>query len=448
MSKSSFSSIIQNRGFRFLWINQLLMQLAVNTLNFALIIWVFKLTNSNFAVSALILSIYLPALIFGIFAGVYVDMNDRRKTILLVDFLLALLFLIFILVKDFYPLILINAFLINCLFQFFIPAENSSIPMLLSKTKLFLANSLFSFTLYGSFMIGFTLAGPILNYLGIDAIFFLGSASLFSAFLMVQKLPNLKTRASKLERGIISLIVSETRKTIQFIRGKLNVAVAIALLSSIQGIIGVLAVTISSYMERVLRIQATDASFVLMLPLGLGMVTGAIVVGKLFGNAPRRFLVIPAIILSGLLLFMVGIAPTLARWLNAIDLPEHLPRLRYFLDAPSLSSTFAIGAYLLGFCAVTIIIPSQTILQESTTVQNRGKIFAVLSVMMNAFAILPVLLAGAAADLFGETTVFVGLGIVVAMIGILALKPAVFFAEYTLPYRWREFLGLGHWEKG
>lgn len=447
MSEPTFSSVIANRGFRFLWINQVLMQLAVNTLNFALIIWVFKLTNSNFAVSALILSVYLPALIFGIFAGVYVDMSDRKKVIILVDLLFAIFFLAFIPIKNYYPFILVNTFLINCLFQFFIPAESSSIPMLLSKSKLFLANSLFSFTLYASFMVGFTLAGPVLNLYGIDAIFIFGAVSLFIAFLLVQKLPKLKTIQQQFDEKIIALTIAETKKTFHFVRGKLNLAVAIALLASMQGIIGILAVTVSSYMERTLRIQATDASFILMLPLGLGMVTGALIIGRLFGSAPRRFLVIPAIIIAGILLFAVGIAPAIARWLNAIDLPEHIPHLRYFLNAPSLSSTFAVGAFLLGICAVSIIIPSQTVLQESTNVENRGKIFAVLSVMMNAFAIIPVLLAGAAADLFGETAVFVGLGIFIFAVGILAMRPAFFFAEHHLPFRWREFLGLGHWEK-
>ncbi|MBI2040419.1 hypothetical protein HYT18_05105, partial [Candidatus Microgenomates bacterium] len=50
--KVSFASVISARGFKYLWINQILLQLAINTLNFSLLIWVYKLTGSNFAVSA------------------------------------------------------------------------------------------------------------------------------------------------------------------------------------------------------------------------------------------------------------------------------------------------------------------------------------------------------------------------------------------------------------
>src|SRR3989344_4211740 len=85
MSDTSFSSVIANRGFRFLWLNQVLMQLASNTLNFALIIWVFKLTDSNFAVSALILAVYLPAFLFAIIGGIFADRADKRKIIIIFD---------------------------------------------------------------------------------------------------------------------------------------------------------------------------------------------------------------------------------------------------------------------------------------------------------------------------------------------------------------------------
>jgi len=424
------------------------MQLAVNSLNFALILWVFKLTDSNFAVSALIISFYLPALIFGIAAGVFVDLWDKRKVIIIIDFLLAILIFLFTIIKPSFPLILVNAFLINTLNQFFMPAENSSIPLLISKRNLFWANTLFSFTLYGSFMIGYTLAGPVFNLFGVDAIFYSGAICLSAAFFISHGLPKLETKnGHTLSSGILNLILTETKSTYFFVKGKLSIVCAIVLLSGIQGMIGVLAVTIASYMERVLRIQATDASVFLMLPLGAGMVSGALVVGRFFQSKPRRFIVIPAVIMGGILLFTVGIAPFLARIFNALDLPEYIPHLRYFFNAPSLSSTFAVGAFLLGAAAVSIIIPSQTILQEATNSENRGKIFAVLGVMMNAFALLPVVLAGGLADLFGVVPIYITLGIIIFIIGIIALKPEIFLPEKYIPYSIREFLGLEHWDR-
>lgn len=449
MSKtSSFSSVLENKGFRILWANQILVQLAQNTLNFALIIWVFKLTDSNLAVAALILAIYLPALIFGLFAGVLVDFADKRKIIILIDLLFAGAFLIFPFIRKFYPLILINTFLINSLAQFFMPAESSSIPHLISKTKLFLANSLFTFSLYAAFMIGFTIAGPILNAFSISPIFYMGALFLSLAAFISQKLPRLKVKRKDPFKGgdIWTVVTSEIKETLAFIRGKLPIATSIGLLAGLQGVIGVLAVLTPSYMERVLKVHATDASLYVMLPLGLGMVSGALFIGKFFNQLPRRNLVIPGIILAGFLLMGVGVAPNLATLLDATTLPQRIIHLRYFFNAPSLASTFAIGAFFLGASAIAIIIPSQTVLQENTDSKNRGKIFAVLFVLMNAFAIVPVILAGALADIFGETAVFMAIGLIIFAIGVLASKPALFFAEEHLPYKVREFLGLGHWE--
>ncbi len=454
-SKVTFADVLQNRGFKFLWFNQILVQLAYNTLNFALIIWVFKLMGANLAVSALLLSIYLPVVLFGIFAGVFVDIADRRKIIMFIDAALAVCFLLFIFIKFSYPLILINTFIINSLAQFFLPSENSSIPMLLSKKQLFLANSLFSLTLYGSFMLGFTMGGPILNHLGINAVFYLGAILLSTAFVLANQLPVIKVAgvgrkfahflsATNIRRTF-TLTVAETQNTFGFIKGKLEVAVAIALMSVVQGVIGVTAVIMPAYFEQVLRIRATDSSYFVMLPVGLGMVTGAFLVGRLFYNRPKRLMVMPAIIISGILLILAGLAPLIAHVLQSTDLPIHMIRPRYFLRAPSLSIIFAIGAFVGGFCMVAIVIPCQTVLQELTPEASRGKIFSVLAVVMTAFAAVPVILAGGLSDMFGVTPFITAIGFFVVIVGAIVAWPDWFFKEHHLPYPVREFLGLGHW---
>lgn len=453
--KVTFTSVISNRGFRYLWFNQILVQLACNTLNFALIIWVFKLAGNNLAVSALILAIYLPVVLFGIFAGVFVDITDKRKIIILIDILLAISFLVFIFIKRSYPLILLNTFFVNSLAQFFMPSESSSIPMLVSKKQLFLANSLFSLTLYGAFMVGFSVGGPILNHFGINAVFYFGALMLFVAFILAQNLPVIKVATGKKFANFLSssnlkhtfsLTIEEARDTFEFIRGKLRVAVAIGLMSMVQGTIGVLAVILPGYLERVLLIHATDASYFVMLPLGLGMVCGALIIGRFFHCYPKRSIVIPAILGCGILLLLAGAIPTIAQLIQSSDLPLHLSRPRYFFRAPSLSLLFAFGAFLAGFCTVAIIIPSQTILQENTPQKDRGKIFAVLAVVMTAFAAVPVILAGGLSDLFGVAPLVTVIGGAIFVVGLLALRPNLFFGENHLPLRIKQFLGLGHWE--
>ena len=455
--KVGFSSVIKNSGFRYLWFNQILVQLAYNALNFTLIIWVYKLVDNNLAVSALMLTIYLPAVIFGIFAGVFVDIFDRKKIILLIDLLIALAFIMFIFIKGSFVLVLILAFIVNTLAQFFMPSESSSIPMLVSKKQLYLANSLFSLTLYGAFMLGFTLGGPVLNHFGINTLFILGALSLVVAFFMARKLPSIKinSNAKKLTKAtslgtfeaLLNLTVKESKETFEFVRGKLTIAVAILLMSGVQGIIAVLAVIISAYMEKVLLIHATDSSYIVMLPLGLGMISGVLVGGKWLHKFSRRSVVVPAILGAGILLFLAGVMPIIAHIFQAADLPTYLTKPRYFFKAPSLSTLFAIIAYLTGICTVSVIIPCQTVLQENTTLQNRGKIFAVLAVVMTSFSAVMAVLAGVLSDIFGVIPLLIFLGILIMVIGYLVMHPQIFLRENWLPFSVKEFLGLGHWEK-
>lgn len=468
MTQGNLGSLIKIPSFRYLWFNQFLSQLAYNTLNFALIIWVYKLTGSNFAVSIVILGIYLPSLLLGVFGGLLADVVDKRKVLLISDLLYGLAYLAFIPIKKIYPLIVLNTFFLNSISQFFVPAESSSMPLIIPKKQLFLANSLFSLTLYTSLLLGFSAAGPLLTHFGISSVFVLGFIFQLVGLLLAQNLPPIKAQHQSahsrqflkdyqkrgsvigglLIKDLLYLAKEETKETFRFIRGKFPLAVAIGLLAAMQGVVGILAVLIPAYLERVLRIHATDASYFLMVPLGLGMMMGAIVVGRFGHKLPRRFLVIPAIITAGIVFFAIGFTPEIAKWVKSVELPPvHLPRLRYFHRVPTVSAYFALGAFLLGLTTVAIIIPSQTIVQEATNERVRGKIMSVLVILMNISSAIPVLLAGVLSDIFGVAPVFTVMGITVFVLGLLALRPARFFSKSHLPFAAREFLGLGHWEQ-
>ncbi len=465
--KSSFASVIKIPGFRYIWLNQFFCQVAYNTLNFALVIWVYKLTNSNFAVSIIILCVYLPSLLFGVFGGLLADIVDKKKILLYTAFFYALAYLLFIPARKFYPLLVLNTFFLNSISQFFMPAESSSIPILVNKKQLFFSNSLFSLTLYIALLIGFSSAGVILNKLGVVSIFLLGFIFQLLGLVMVSQLPPLKSRQLSLHskkflkdfrkqgsvfhgliiRDVLQLARWETQETLAYIKGKVNLSVAIGLLAGMQGVIGTLAVLVPSYLERVLRIHATDASYFLMMPLGSGMILGAFFVGRFGGKIPRRFIVTPAIITAGLVFLLIGLTPLIAKLLAFVELPAyHIPRLRYFFKVPSLSSWFAFGAFILGLCSVSVVIPSQTVVQEATTDKVRGKIMSILVVLMNCSSAIPVLVSGALADLIGVAPVFTILGITISLVGLIALKPHLFIKQAKLPFRIKEFLGLGHWQ--
>lgn len=453
--KASYSSVISNRGFLNLWINQILVQLSYNALNFALIIWVFQLTDSTTAVSALLFAVYLPAVLLGLFSGVLVDLIDKKKIIMMIDFFLALSVFSLIYLKGSYPAILAVAFFVNALGQFYSPAEASAIPIIVKKNQLIAANSLFSATLYTSFLLGFGLSGPLLSHLGINFVFVLGGVLLTIAFLLSLIFPSIITTPDEQGKKLVVAIrkrqyneiyeigLFEIFRTIKLIRGKLPVMTSIMILAGVQVVIGILAVLMPGFLEKSLQIKATDASYVLVVPFGLGIVAGGVILGKVGEKLIKRRLVSRAILFGGFLFFLVGIAPILSPAISYFHRPRPVP----FFYQPPLSKVLILGSFLLGLAMVSILVPTQTVLQENTPESARGKVFSVLGVAMSGLSLIPVLLSGVLADIFGVTPIFIALGGVIIMIGLFGLNPSLFFSKHQLPFKIREFLGLGHWDK-
>src|SRR5438045_6772834 len=81
--------ILRNRAFIALWAAQILSQVAANATTFALIVLVGEITKSNTSSSILILFAIIPAVAFGIFAGVVVDRTDRKRVLVVTNALRA-----------------------------------------------------------------------------------------------------------------------------------------------------------------------------------------------------------------------------------------------------------------------------------------------------------------------------------------------------------------------
>lgn len=455
MNEPTFLSVLANKGFSNLWINQILISLSYNALNFALIIWVFGLTDSNTAVSVLLLSIYLPAVILGLFAGVLVDITDRKKIIMGVDILLCFAFISLIFFKESYIAVLVITFIVNALVQFHAPAEASAMPIIVKKDQLIVANSIFSATFFSCFLLGFGLAGPLINHLGIDFVFGMGAAVLAVAFLLSLLFPSiygvtdeqgkkLMVAVSKKDySAFLKIGRFEILETIRLIKGKLPVLTSIIILAGVQVVISIIAVLAPGFFEKTLQIKATDASYIVVIPLGLGIIAGGAVLGRIGSQLIKRRLVSKAIIFAGLLFFLVGIAPLISPAIRHLRYPKPLP----FFYQPPLSKILITGSFLLGIAMVSILVPSQTVLQENTPEQDRGKVFATLGVAMASFSIIPIFLSGLLADFFGTTPIFIGMGLIIFLIGLFGLNPSLFFKKEWLSYRVRQFLGLGHWDR-
>src|SRR4029077_4812092 len=93
-------------------------------------------------------------------------------------------------------LVLLISFLVSSITQFFSPAEASAIPALVTKRQLLRANALFVFTMYASFIIGYSASAPVIAAFGARGPYYLTSLMFGLAGLCVVFLPSIHAAQS------------------------------------------------------------------------------------------------------------------------------------------------------------------------------------------------------------------------------------------------------------
>src|SRR5207253_8949223 len=125
------------------------------------IILVAELTHSNTSSSLLILLAILPAVLFGVAAGMIVDRVDKRLVLVITNTLRAASIIPLLLFGTSLTVVYLVNFLVAAVTIFFVPAEAALLPKIVGHRYLMMANSLFTFTFNGAFLVGFIILAPI-----------------------------------------------------------------------------------------------------------------------------------------------------------------------------------------------------------------------------------------------------------------------------------------------
>ncbi len=439
LPKTGYHAVLSNTAFRVLWINEILVQISYAMVNLALIIRVFNITGKNSVSSLFVLTAVIPAILFGTFTGVAADVFDKRRILLLTDLAIGVCFASFLFAGRNVALILLIAFFLNLAFQFFIPAEAATIPIIVPKPLLLPANALFYIVLTFSAILGYTISGPIVAHLGSRYIFIVAALAMFTGFALRRSLPPLTSQmvkrpdnAGKPDKTIYEmwqLSITYIAEGIVYLRNNIRVWMPVAILVLVQLLGSVLVALGPGFMEQVLHIRATDASIVILLPLGVGLAIGALTVGRFGHLIPRRYLIAFGAILSGVAIASLGITPLIFQTTRI----THTTFLgsRMFFRVANVAIIVSMFSVLLGICASCMIVPAQTILQNSTTLSIRGRVFSLLETLKAVVAALPIILAGALADLFGIAPILIVIGCIVFILGLISYRFIAFEKTFT-----------------
>ena len=176
-----------NKNFFLLWQGQLVSVLGDVIYIIALDFWILEITGSTALMGLLSALTMAPRIVLGPFAGVFVDRWDRKKIIVITDFIRGI-FVTFVGIAALNGFIQVwMVFIIGIsngiCSAFFNPAIISSRPDIVPESKLVKANSLTSLAQSSMDMIGNAIGGVLYVTIGAPYMFlFNGISYLFSAF--------------------------------------------------------------------------------------------------------------------------------------------------------------------------------------------------------------------------------------------------------------------------
>lgn len=414
--KNHFLRALSEKSFFNLWIGEVSTQIAVNLFNFFLILIVYKITHSNTAVSAAVISFTIPAIIFGSIAGVFVDRWNKKQVLIITNIFRAVLLIMLVFYLDNLLMIYIISFAVAVLTQFFIPAESPIIPLVVRQKNLLSANALFGMGIFGSVLIAYVLSGPLILLIGPVKTLLVLALLLFigAGFISVIKLSRAKSQKAASTRKPLNILY-DLKHTLLLISRTKEVAYSFILIALAQVMVLILATVAPGYANQVLGVDVEQFPILFVAPAALGMVIGAAVLVNIFHSHPRRKVITLGIFLSGLAMLLLPYGSKVASRDFVLTLNTYLPHI---FDITILH-IMAVLAFILGVANALIFVPANTIIQERTTDEFRGKIYGVLNTVIGIVSLLPIIIVGGLSDVLGVGTVIGGIGIVLVLFGIV-----------------------------
>jgi len=405
---------LRNRAFLAMWLAQILSQVAANATTFALIVLVAERTHSNLSSSLLILLSVVPAVLFGVFAGVVVDRSDRKRVLIITNGLRAAAVGIFLLLRqDVAAAYLVNV-LVATITVFFVPAEAAMLPAIVRKQDLLAANSLFTFTFNGAFLAGFVILAPVvIKFFGLEVLFGLLAAMFAGAALLCLVLPASGPATRRLGSAVAGLAVTETRRGLSevltafnFLRSSPLLVWSLVYISIANTLVAVAGALAPGFVREVLGLGERDVIY-LVAPAGLGVVAGLVLLNFIGTRLSRANAIGVALVVLGAALVALALARPFAELFRRTATAELGAAFPFFV------AVLGVVMFVFGMTYAGIIVPAITMLQEELQEDIRGRVFGVLSSLVSIFSFLPLVIVGPVADVWGVAPVFLGSAVVV-----------------------------------
>ena len=389
---AQIKSLWQNRDFLVVWGGQSISMFGTRVSYIAWIWWVLDKTDSPAAVAAIGIAAALPSLLLGPVAGAIVDRLDRRKVMIGMNLINAIIFgaaafLMFANVLQVWHVYVFTGLSATAM-AFHRPSLRSSIPNLVREEQLTRANSFYQISRGICGLGGLLLGGILVGSIGVVPTLVLDAATFLLAgiSLLLVAFPSPRTSRGESWKTILQDTVSGFRFLLNH-RSLFYLILLFALINFLLAPIGVL----FSIMAK----DVLDAG-----PEGFGMLNAAISVGFFVGGlltaSLKRFRRHGLGILLGLL--AIGVLIT------------------FFGVSANLYVSLGILAVLGIFVAVVNVFES-VIFQTRVPNELQGRVFAAQFAICDGLQPISLAVIGGLLALVSAPAVLIGSGIAVVLAG-------------------------------
>src|SRR2546425_2018650 len=392
--------VLRNRNYALLFWGQLISSAGTQMQVVAVSWQVYLLTHSAIALGLIGLVQAIPRLIFSLVGGVFADVFDRRRMLIVIEIVLALTSAVLALCTAFhvinmviiYSVVLIAASVSS--FEF--PARQAIIPTLVRREEMSDALSLSMVMMQLTFIIGPTVGGFAIAWIGVANTYWFDVISYFVVIgsLLLMVVPRIPAE-KRAQAGFGALVDG-----MKFLRAH-PVILAVLSLDFFATFFGSPRALLPVYASEIMHIG----------PQGLGILIAATSIGAvslapftgLIGRIPRQGLgVVLAIIVWGLCITAFGLSPG-PLWLGVL---------------------FLAGS---GAADMVSMILRNLVIQLTTPDEFRGRISAVNAMFVMGGPMLGQFESGLVAGLFTPefSVVSGGLACIFAALAIVALVPSL-----------------------
>ena len=358
------------------------------------------ITGSKSLTSLVSMSAYLPAVLFGLFAGVVVDRYNRKWIMIYSDILRALLVAVIplSLIYGFISPLLIGAitFSLSTFSAFFYPARDSLIPHIVTAEELPAANSAISVSGQMSHLLGPLFAGIGISIFGLrhlftaDAISFLFSILLISLIVGPARKLTIEKHPPKWQGIVEGLTYVNSHKGLRLL-------LILTFVNNIF-IMGPAIIGLPVFVREVLT-----SDFGVLAKLEVAMAAGMIVGSFVFWKAEKNISPI-SILLFGIV--MDGITYTLL----------------FFADTSFIAMLVLI---IHGIGIPLITVSRTTIIQAVVPDEFRGRLFSMIYMAVMGTTAISVGLTGFILEFIGADSLFLLIGVGAASTVIIGFNPAL-----------------------